>query len=162
MCEVCWGSPDPGVHKKINVKPTCALCGATGKDGHPANYKGCPTYQNKLNSIMPKKTTVSQRIQPRQFAPAKPVSTSLSYAKATMPSASVSIKQNQQQPQQPQTEKQQKSKEPTLADLLTVMSSIKSDFNVLNTNINHLSQCVTSLEGHKSQQQPRSKQKQNG
>ena len=79
-----------------------------------------------------------------------------------MPSASVSIKQNQQQPQQPQTEKQQKSKEPTLTDLLAVMSSIKSDFNVLNTNINHLSQCVTSLEGHKSQQQPRGKQKQNG
>ncbi len=58
--------------KSPKSKATCALCGAHGKEGHPASYCGCPAYQRALEKKYPKKELVADRIRTETEQQPKP------------------------------------------------------------------------------------------
>jgi len=105
--------------KPIDAKPTCANC----RGEHPANYKGCPVYKKKQEALNPKQKKVTQRMQKKQWQPAKLIAENLSYAKAAATGTSMIPTANryqqlaqQQHPEptqyQAQHKKQQKQLEP--------------------------------------------------
>lgn len=112
---------------------TCALC---NEKGHPANYKGCPVYQNKLKSQQTK-ISVAQRVKEKKDKPdnqALPSTSGLSYAQVTNKST-----------EKPTTVKKLplSCNEPTITDVMKLLSSIQAD---MKKSISQLTNRVDRLE----------------
>lgn len=117
ICVKCAGKHSTTVcTKKFNTAPKCALC---QQEGHTANYKGCPIYQKKLkNQNQPSKSAVTRLRETKTDSTSSinPTNTGLSYAQVT-----------KKQPVQPA--KIQQKKEPSISDILTLLTVMKTDFD---------------------------------
>lgn len=107
-----------------------------GEKGHPANYKGCPVYQNKLKSQQTK-ISVAQRVKEKKDKPdnqALPSTSGLSYAQVTSKST-----------EKPNTVKKLplSCNEPTITDVMKLLSSIQAD---MKKSISQLTNRVDRLE----------------
>lgn len=137
------------------------MCGATGKDGHSANYKGCPVYQARLKPMQSKKrNAVALRVQEKPRSSAKVVTPDQLYAQiaTTKPSTTSTTgttkTATEQLPQQKQL-----TEESTIADVMTVLTNFQTSMDKMNPNINQLNQRARVLDSSKSPQQEPKKRK---
>ena len=125
ICVKCAGKHSTTVcTKKCNTAPKCALC---QQEGHTANYKGCPIYQRKLNNQnQPSKSAVSRLRETKTDSKAtiNPTNTGLTYAQVTKKQP---LQPAKKQPVQPA--KIQQTNEPSISDILTLLTLMKTDFN---------------------------------
>ncbi len=135
--------------KTKKVQPTCALCGASGKEGHPANYKGCPVYQKKMSEQLPKKQKLAHRIKTNTHTTVNSVNTGQTYASVA---ANNTTSHNQ-------NNNQQTRKEPTISDLMDMLTKFQSD---VKSNFGQLTQRVCQLENQTKQAPSQTKKNQNG
>lgn len=147
-CVKCAGNHHTKECKKSrNIIPTCALC---GQKGHPANYKGCETYQKRLKAQQQKKVTVVQRLQQKvdkQNEPAKHITTGVSYAQAVK---TLNGKQNQEIKQNIATT------EPTISDMMKMLCEFQTE---MRQNFSQLANRVEKLENKARPPNKKAKQK---
>jgi len=136
-CVKCAGGHlSQDCRKNQRAKPSCVLCGAHGEDGHPANYKGCPAYQAKLQATQPKALPVVERLR-QQPLPNKLVNLNQSYANV----AKNTVAPMQQKISPPQASPV--TQEPTIGDLMTMLLQFQYTFK---TEFDHLNERVSQLE----------------
>lgn len=129
--------------KKGNATPKCALC---NKDGHTANYKGCPAYQKKLKSQnQPAKSAVNRLREHHNTAieAINPTTTGLSYAQVTKKNTEKTAAKKSPQPT-----------EQSNNDIMLMLKKMQAD---IKDNIGQLSNRLAKLE---QQQLPKNAKRQ--